>query len=125
MEKMTAFDLFKMRKVKAETEQTTTAPIEQGFDFLADDENQVEEKQQQNYLEYVKARKTVRDYGIDLEHLIAVEAMRIRESADKKITETEIKDRLNANQEIFKMKKNLSDLKYEAEKLFAVVNTDC
>jgi hypothetical protein len=56
--------------------------------------------------------------------LIAVEAMRIRESADKKITETEIKDRLNANQEIFKMKKNLSDLKYEAEKLFAVVTNN-
>ena len=120
MEK-SAYELFKQRNEKTEIE-TTADEIE--TDFLAEFENQVKEKQQQNYLEYIKARKIVRDYGIDLEHLIAVEAMRIRESADKKINETEIKDLVNANQEIFKMKKTLSDLKYEAEKLFAGVKNN-
>ena len=108
MEK-SSYELFKQRIEKAEI----------GTDFLADLEKQLKQKDQLNYLEYIKAKKTVRDYEIDLEHLTAVESLRIRESLDKKITEAEIKDRINANQEIFKMKKTLSDLKFEAEKLLS------
>lgn len=107
MEK-SSYELFKQRNnIKTET------------DFLADLEKQLKQKDQLNYLEYITAKKTVRDYEIDLEHLTAVESLRIRESLDKKITEAEIKDRINANQEIFKMKKTLSDLKFEAEKLLS------